>query len=217
MLKMLLPKGHMLEALPGVLSKAGIAFMFNGVRDYHPKCSDPRIEATVVSPRSIPWLLAHGDHDVGFCGLDLLEENQLAGLTGVFGCLNLGLNPVEMVIATHPVHTRILEQHSQQIPLRVATEYLFTARHWAHSRQLLIGDLIHTHGCTEAWVPGNAEIILDITATGRTLEANELIILERLKTSTTWLLASGRALADGRAQWLIDAIQAVITKETNND
>ncbi len=55
-------------------------------------------------------------------------------------------------------------------------------------------EFMRAYGATESLPPDDADLIVDNTATGATLKANGLEIIETLMTSTTRLFASKRVL-----------------------
>ena len=56
--------------------------------------------------------------------------------------------------------------------------------------------MVHSYGATEVFPPDDADVIVDNTATGATLAANGLAIVDTLFTSSTRLYASPAALDD---------------------
>ncbi len=208
MLKLLLPQGHLQVGVLSLLSKAGIEFTFKDPRDYRPQCSDPRIEAKVLRPQDTPWLLAQGRHDFGFCGLDLLDEKAATGLEGFVECIDTRLNPVKLVLAAHWQDKDILSQSERR--LLIATEYPFTAARWAASRGI-DALAIPTAGCTEAWVPDDADLILDVTETGTTLRKNGLVVVSQILRSTTHLVASKKAAIDHA--WFINLVASAVLQQ----
>ena len=69
-----------------------------------------------------------------------------------------------------------------------------TAREKAHAA--LAADFVRSYGATEVFPPEDADVIIDNTATGSTLEANGLRVVEVLMQSSTRLYANPRALED---------------------
>ena len=77
----------------------------------------------------------------------------------------------------------------------VASEYERLARAWIAERRLA-ADFVRSYGATEVFPPEDADVIIDNTATGSTLEANGLRVVEVLMQSSTRLYANPRALED---------------------
>ncbi len=79
--------------------------------------------------------------------------------------------------------------------LVVASEYQRLALGWIDARGIE-ATLVRSYGATEVFPPEDADVIVDNTATGATLEANGLEIVDELMRSSTRLYANPRALDD---------------------
>lgn len=194
-LRIALPKGRLLEGVLHLLSQAGLTFEITD-RNYTPIASDPRVRAKIVKARAVPQLVALGNFDAGFCGLDLVEEASYEDLVVV---LELGLNPVDLVVAVSPDQVDILENPPKR-PVLIATEYERIADRWALAHNLA-HITIQTHGSTEGYAPEDADIVFDCRETGRTLAQNDLVVIDELLSSSTCLVANRFALeAEGVGQ-----------------
>ncbi|MEO1512594.1 MAG: ATP phosphoribosyltransferase, partial [Planctomycetota bacterium] len=78
-------------------------------------------------------------------------------------------------------------------PLRVASVLEQVSKQWI-ARTGLDARFVRTYGATEVFPPEDADMIIDVTQTGATLEANGLVIIDDVMTSATRLYASSRAL-----------------------
>ena len=91
-------------------------------------------------------------------------------------------------------------------PLVVASEYERLTRSWIQARGI-DASFVHSYGATEVFPPEDADLIVDNTATGSTLVANGLQIVDQLMESSTRLYASPEALRDsGRRQAIEDFV-----------
>jgi len=79
------------------------------------------------------------------------------------------------------------------------------SRRWVTEKNL-DARIVRSYGATEVFPPEDADVIVDITATGETLSANGLVIVEELMTSTTRLYASPGAMSDPTKKEAIDAL-----------
>jgi len=188
-MRVALPKGHLRDGVLGLLERAGITFTFKNDRDYRPACSDGSVTAKMFKVRSIPQLLDLGQYDIGFCGKDLVAES---GYELIESVLDLELNPVELVVAVRRGNEDIFTNPPRR-PLLIATEYVRLADDWALQKNLA-HITVQSYGSTEAFAPEDADIVFDNCETGRTIEANGLVIVERLMRSTTHMVASKFAL-----------------------
>jgi ATP phosphoribosyltransferase-like protein len=89
--------------------------------------------------------------------------------------------------------------------LVVASEYERLARSWIEARGL-DAVFVHSFGATEVFPPEDADVIVDNTATGETLAANGLAIVDELMTSSTRLYASHGALEEPEKKTAIDGL-----------
>ena len=153
------------------------------------------VEVVLVKPRSIPQMLALGMIDVGFCGLDLVEESGYGHRCGahlpVDPLINLDLNRVQMVAAA--ADPNILKNPPPR-PITIATEFPNIADRWASAKGLA-HICVNTWGSTEAWVPDLCDVCIDVVETGETMRANGLTILDEIMSSSTHLCARSGSIA----------------------
>jgi ATP phosphoribosyltransferase-like protein len=107
--------------------------------------------------------------------------------------VDTGLDPVRIVCAAGG---KILE--GGRLPRRrftVATEYERLTACWLAARGY-DARVVRSYGATEVFPPEDADCIVDNTATGATLKANGLVIVDEVMQSSTRLYAHPRALED---------------------
>ena len=186
-LKILLPKGRIYDNVIALFSGAGISISLPE-RAYRPIVNQDDIEAKVMKPQNIGKLLELGAHDMGFTGRDWIKETNA---------------DVEEIMDTHFDQVRIvaavpnaLDDHTlAHKHVIVATEYEHIAKTWLESRKI-DNEIIRTYGATEVFPPDDADMIVDNTATGRTLMENGLRIVDEIMTSSTCMFASKAAMKD---------------------
>jgi ATP phosphoribosyltransferase len=181
-LRLGLPKGRMEGGVLSLLGDAGI-HVRPGARGYRPDVSLPETEAKLLKPQNVVEMLAAGSRDAGFAGADWVAELQV----DVIELLDTELDQVQIVAAA-----------PGELPERrivVASEYERLARAWIADRRLA-ADFVRSYGATEVFPPEDADVIVDNTATGATLEANGLRVVDVLMQSSTRLYANPRALDD---------------------
>ena len=182
-----LPKGRMQET-SCVLADAGIRLTFDR-RGYRPSLSLDGFEAKLLKPQNIVEMLHMGSRDMGFAGADWVAElgAELVEL------LDTALDPVRIVCAAG---NEFLDGgRLPRRPFRVATEYERLTRRWLE-RTGHEATIVRSYGATEVFPPEDAECIVDNTATGATLKANGLTIVDDVMRSSTRLYANPRALDD---------------------
>jgi ATP phosphoribosyltransferase len=192
------PKGRMETGVFNLLSAAGIEIHV-GQRGYRPVLSEPGFEVKLLKPQNIVEMLGAGTRDIGFAGADWVAEQE----ADLVELLDTGLDPVRIVAAAAE---DLLEDGA--LPRRrlvVASEYERLARSWIDDRRL-DATFVHSYGATEVFPPEDADVIVDNTATGETLAANGLAVVDELMTSSTRLYASQRAVAEPEKKTAIDGL-----------
>jgi len=187
--RLALPKGSMEKSVFELLKDAGIRVQTSD-RGYRPDISLPGIEVKILRPQNIVKMLELGSRDMGFAGADWVAEHQ-ANLEEL---LDTELDPVRIVVAAPET---ILE--NGKLPGRrlvVASEYQNLAREWVRKNKL-DATLVFSYGATEVFPPEDADVILDNTATGSTLKANGLVIIDEIMRSSTRLYANADAFRNG--------------------
>jgi ATP phosphoribosyltransferase len=124
--------------------------------------------------------------------------------------LDLGFDRVRIVAAV-PVSSGDAELRSKK--LVVATEYVNLAEKWLKKSGYNYR-ILRTYGATEVFPPDDADMIIDNTASGRTLKDNGLKIIDTLLESSTRFVASRGAMNDpekrGRIDELVMLFRAVL-------
>ena len=187
-LRLALPKGRMQDAVLALLADAGIR-VTPTARGYRPAVSLSNCEAKVLKHQNIVEMLELGSRDVGFAGADWVQELDAE----VVELLDTGLDPVSVVAAAPTGLFDRLDEIGR--PLVVASEYERLTKAWI-ARRDLDAEFVRSFGATEVFPPEDADVIIDNTATGSTLRANDLEIVDTVMTSSTRLYASPQAMQD---------------------
>lgn len=185
-LKMTVPTGRMQDKVLTLLKGLGIQFNQES-RSYRPTSSDPAIEGKFLKAQNIPNLVALGRHDCGFAGYDWIVEQK----ADVVELLDLGFDPVRIVVAAP--ESLDLEKAQSERTLVLASEYKCLAETYIDKKKLN-SIFVRTYGATEALPPEDADLIIDNTATGATLNSNRLVIIDEVMRSTTRFICSREAL-----------------------
>jgi ATP phosphoribosyltransferase len=192
----------MQEGVHRLMSDAGIQIR-SGSREYRPQLSLEGFEAKILKPQTIVEMLHVGSRDVGFAGADWVAE--LGG--DLVEILDLGLDPVRLV-ACAPASLLT----GGELPRRhlvVASEYERLTRGWI-ARRGLDATFVRSFGATEVFPPDDADCIVDNTATGATLAANGLVILDELMRSSTRLYAHPRVLDDPDRREAVERLKMLL-------
>ncbi len=192
----------MQDAVSALLADAGVPVLCS-TRNYRPTIDWPDVEVKLLKPQNIVEMLQVGTRDLGFAGADWVAEKG----ADVVPLLDTGLNPVR-VVAAAPIS--LLENgRLPKKPLRVASEYERLTRQWIEA-QGIDACFVRTYGATEVFPPEDADCIVDNTATGATLVANGLQIIDELMTSSTRLYASTQAMRDPEKRARIDDLVLLV-------
>jgi ATP phosphoribosyltransferase len=176
-LKLAVPRGALFGETLDVLDGAGI--------NTAPLRGDSRSlifelgEMTLVTmrPSDVPTYVEAGAADVGITGKDvLLEQSDRA----VYELLDLGYGRCRMVLAGRKGQDRLEESQRALGMVRIATKYPRIAERYFESTGRQI-ELIEVKGSVElAPLIGLGDGIVDLVATGRTLEENDLEVREEI-------------------------------------
>ena len=186
--RLALPKGRMQDGVIQLFADAGIQVRA-GARGYRPTLSVPGFETKLLKPQNIVEMLEVGSRDLGFAGADWVAELDAP----LVELLDTGLDPVR-VVAAAPL--ALLENGDlPRRPLVVASEYERLTQRWIEARGLE-ARFLRSYGATEVFPPEDADVIVDNTATGSTLAANDLAVVDEVMRSSTRLYASREAMDD---------------------
>lgn len=184
--RLAIPKGRMYDGAVRLLGHAGIELL-STARDYRPAVSLAGFDVKVLKPQAVIEMLAVGARDVGFAGSDWVAEFD----ADLVELVDTGLDPVRLVAAAPPCV--LTGGGLPERPIVVASEYERLTRLWIDNNGL-DATFVRSFGATEVLPPEDADCIVDNTATGATLSANGLVIIDELMTSSTRLYASKAAM-----------------------
>lgn len=186
-LRVVIAKGRIFQNIAQLLHDVGIDLRASE-RDYRPVVNNLDIAIKLMKPQNIPKLVELGSHDIGFTGKDWVVETA----SDVHEVMDFGFDPVRIVAAI-PEHLDQETLRQQRIVVaseyeRIATSYL---QHNGYDYVLL-----KTFGATEVFPPDDADMIIDNTSTGRTLQEHKLQIIDTVLASSTRFIANHAAMQD---------------------
>jgi ATP phosphoribosyltransferase len=160
-----------------------------------------------MRPSDVPTYVEAGAADLGITGKDVLLEQHGRD---VYELLDLGYGRCRMVLATPEGEDRAAEALRRLGVVRIATKYpRLAARHLEETGRQ--AEIVEVKGSVElAPLAGLAEGIVDLTASGRTLADNGLVVREEIAVSTARLIANPVAhkLRAGEIDDLMERIRA---------
>jgi ATP phosphoribosyltransferase len=140
-----------------------------------------------MRPSDVPTYVEAGAVDLGVTGKDVLMEQQERV---VYELLDLGYGHCDMVVAAPDRGDPIADALRRLGRVRIATKYpRVAAEHFAGTGRQ--AEIVEVKGSVElAPLTGLVDGIVDLTATGKTLEENNLRVVERIAACTARLIAN---------------------------
>jgi ATP phosphoribosyltransferase len=186
-LRLAVPRGALLGETLDVLDRIGV------------DTSEPRgdsralifetegLTLVTMRPSDVPTYVEAGAADVGITGKDvLLEQSDRV----VYELADLGFGRCRMVLAGRRGDSRLGEAQRRLGMMRIATKYPRIAeRHFEQTGRQV--EVIEVKGSVElAPITGLGDGIVDLVATGRTLEENDLEVREEIVVCTARFVAN---------------------------
>lgn len=202
----------------GVLLSDGLAALASAGIDVQATNGESRklvtragdVEIVRARPSDIATYVARGAADLGIVGKDVLMESG----AHVLELVDLGFGACRFVVAApRDAVARSLDDYRHLGSLEVATKYPNVAERHFRARGIAV-EIIKVAGSTElAPQVGLADWIVDLVATGRTLEANDLVVIEEIAPSTARLIANPAVYHTRRSEIapLVEKLAAWVT------
>ena len=193
LLKLGLPKGSLQESTFHLFAKAGYKISSTS-RSYFPSLDDAEMKPMLIRAQEMSRYVEDGVLDVGITGRDWVQENgskvqEVAELVYA----KVGLKPVRWVLAV-PADSKIKSAKDLQ-GKRIATELVNVTKEYL-KKNGVTANVEFSWGATEAKPPELADAIIEVTETGSSLRANNLIILETVLESSTVVIVNSAAWGD---------------------
>ena len=203
-IKLALPDGHQQSPTSQFLKRTGLNFKGYTKKELNrrPFTDLDWLGIKVIRPQDMPLQVANGNFDLAITGKDwLLEHLSRFPSSPVKELLDLGFGMVRIVSAvnrnmpaTNIDDLRALIQSGKITPLRVASEYINIADKYLRDNYINPYKLIPTWGASEAFLPEDADLLIDNTQTGETLAQHNLKIIDVLFESTACLIGNKDSL-----------------------
>ncbi len=171
-----LAKGRLADQTLDVLARCGLDLDWDEISDrqliFENKSQTLRF--FLAKPSDIPTYVEYGAADIGFVGKDTLLEEQRS----VYELLDLGLGRCRLCVCG----PEALAERWDRLPnKRVGTKYPEVAKTYFAEEKRETVEIIRLNGSVElAPLLDLADVIVDIVESGRTLEANHLVVLETI-------------------------------------
>lgn len=192
-LKLGVPKGSLQETTVELFARAGFRIDVSG-RSYYPGIDDPELECILIRAQEMARYVEQGVMDAGITGIDWVLENgadveELADLRAPWP----NYRPVRWVLAVKQGSP--IERVEQLRGKRIATEAVGMTRRYL-AKHGVEAEIEFSWGATEVKPPVLADAIVDVSETGSSLRANQLVVLDTVLVSTPRFIANKAACAD---------------------
>jgi len=196
-----LPDGHQQRHTVAFLDRAGLKVEgYNvGKATSRPRIALDGVSVKVIRPQDMPLQVANGNFDLAITGWDWLRDHLYRFPSSpVDEVLDLGFGKVKIVAVVskdlHVSSTDDLREMRRDSALRVASEYVNIADRYAHDNHLTPYKLIPTWGASEAFLPEDADVLIENTETGSTIAKHNLKIIDTLFESSACLIGNTEAI-----------------------
>ncbi len=222
-IRLALPDGHQQKPTIELLNKASIRFddYPSETGNRRPGISLDGVTVKVIRPQDMPLQVANGNFDLAITGKDWLTEHLYQFPSSpVIELLDLKFARVRVVavvsrdLAADDIQglRRLYAERGE--PVRVASEYVNIADKCARDNHLGVYKVIPTWGATEAFLPEDADMLIENTETGRTIARHNLKIIYTLFESTGRLIGNQESISSpeksGRIKAIVRMLRAVV-------
>ncbi len=219
-----LPDGHQQAPTAEFLTRAGLKLdgYSEGKLNRRPRPNLDFIKVKVIRPQDMPLQVANGNFDLAITGKDwLLDHLYRFPSSPVIELAELGFGEVKVVAVVSqelPVanidHLKLLTQKGKLSPLRVASEYVNVADRYLRDNHVSRYKLIPTWGASEAFLPEDADLLIENTQTGKTLAKHNLRIIDDLFKSAACLIGNNNNWTSSLKRQRIDSLVHQICCQT---
>jgi ATP phosphoribosyltransferase len=205
-LRIAVPRGTLFTETLALLDRLGLDTQ--EVRENDRRLLFDQAGIVTMRPSDVPTYVEAGAADLGVTGRDVLLEQSEREL---YELADLGYGACTMVLATEAGEDRAAEALRRLGVMRIATKYpRVAARYFLDTGRQ--AEIVEVKGSVElAPLTGLAEGIVDLTASGQTLEENGLVVREAIVECTARLIANPVAhkLKATAIDALLDRLNAV--------
>ncbi|MCD6231619.1 ATP phosphoribosyltransferase [Candidatus Aerophobetes bacterium] len=206
------PKGSLEEMTLELFKRAGFRIE-RRERSYNLFIDDEELEVLLIRTQEIPLYVEKGVLDAGLAGNDwILERGVQVERIKELAYAKRGLGSVRWVLAV-PVNSLINRAEDLE-GKRIATELVEVTKAYLKEKGVR-AEVEFSWGATEIKPPSLVDAIVELTETGRSLEANNLRIVDTVLKSTTWLIANKSSWEDSWKREKIEALTILLEGAVN--
>lgn len=187
-LLMAVPKGRILEDLKPLFDKINLIpepdFYSGSSRKLVFSTNKKNLDLIQVRSFDVATFVKFGAADIGICGLDVLEEFSSKE---IFPVLDLGIGKCRLSIAGGKNSVLNFGNRSH---IRIATKYTAIAEQYFSNLGIQV-EAVKLNGSIEIAPQLNlCEFILDLVSTGKTLEQNKMVELQKILDVSSYLIVN---------------------------
>ena len=210
MLRLVLPKGSLEKSTLQLFEDADLPVRRGSDVDYTATIADPRIASVrILRPQEIPRYVADGLFDLGITGRDWVDETASTVVSlGELHYSKATARPIKVVLAVAG-DSSVEKVEDLPAGARVHTEYPELTRRYLEEHGVR-AEVTLSYGATEAKIPDIADAVVEITETGRALQAAGLRIVDTILVSYTELIANPGSFADTEKRHAMDQLHTLL-------
>jgi len=184
-------KGRLREPTLRALDRAGIVLMDIDERMLYAKTADSEVRIIFIRATDVPRFVEKGAADLGITGYDLIRE----GNADVEELLELGFGQARVVVASSG-KSKVNTISDVKPGMRVATKFVNLARSYFEGKNKAVS-IVKISGAAEI-MPylGVADLVVDVTSTGTTLETHGLSVIDTILDTSARLIANKQSLVE---------------------
>ena len=222
-----LPDGHQQKPTIEFLNRAGLRLEGYSETNLNrrPTINREGFGVKVIRPQDMPLQIANGNFDLAITGKDwLLDHKYRFPSSPAINLVDLGFGTIKMVAV---VHQNLIANSIEELknserdgvlsPLRVASEYINIADKYLRDNHVSRYKLIPTWGASEAFLPEDADLLIENTETGKTLAKHNLRIIDTLFQSSACLIGNKNSIMLSSKNKRISSLIDIFKKATGVD
>jgi ATP phosphoribosyltransferase len=199
-----IPDGHQMKPAAEYISSCGLKLKGYETDNLsrRPKSNIDWLKTKVIRPQDMPLQVANGNFDIAITGHDwFLDHIYRFPSSPAIKAFDLDFGEVRLVAVVNkelPVDTmddlKQMVSEEKFSPFRVASEYINITDRYLHNKHIAFYKVVPTWGATEALLPEDADLLIENTQTGKTLEAHNLKIIDTLFSSTACVILNKNSM-----------------------
>jgi ATP phosphoribosyltransferase len=206
-LKFGIPKGSLQDSTVNMFFKAGYKINVSS-RSYYPWVDDEELSLMLIRAQEMARYVQEGILDVGLTGRDWIEEtNANVVMVSELTYSKATKNPVKWVLAVH--ESSNFKSVKDLEGKKIATETVEMTKKYLKKNNVN-ANVEFSWGATEVKCPLLVDAIVEITETGSSLKANNLVIIDEVMVSTTQMIANNDSWKNQWKKNKIDKIKLLL-------